>query len=287
MRISELCTLKYDCIVQDAAGDWWLHYYQYKMKKDHTVTVSREVVAVIQEQQQYIRRVLPASFPFLFCSRGSNQQGRRAKGERALDFFPVPKPPSSPTLNYHLNVLAEQHDIKDASGNRWHFSSHQFRHTVGTSMINRNVPIHIVARYLGHESLRMTQTYAHIHDQTLKDEIAKLHGKIVNVSGTVVESKPELDTGDLQWFKRHVHAQELPNGSCALPAVQQQCPHANACLTCTHFRTTVEFLEQHKRQLAQTEEIIEKAKANGWTRQVEMNERVAENLRKIIQSLEL
>lgn len=286
MRISELCTLKFDCLSQDASGDWWLHYYQHKMKKDHTVVIPRELVSVIQEQQQFIREHLGSEYSYLFCSRTVAGKRVALRHTLAKDFVPVPKPPGSSTLNHALNVLADLKDIRSASGDRWHFHCHQFRHTVGTSMANRGVPIHIIARYLGHETLQMTMTYTHIHDQTLKDAIAKIQGRIVDVTGKVVEVRTDLDTGDLQWFKRHVHAQALPNGSCALPAPQQQCPHANACLTCTHFRTTVEFLDQHKEQLAQTEQILEKAKANNWVRQVEMNERVAENLQKIVNSLE-
>jgi len=154
-------------------------------------------------------------------------------------------------------------------------------------MINRGVPIHIVQRYLGHESPEMTLRYARIYDQTLKQEVAKFHGKVVNIAGQVVESQnPEFDTADLQWFKRNIQAQALPNGSCALPAPMKECPHANACLTCTHFRTTIEFLAHHQEQLQQTEKLIEKANANGWTRQVEMNEQVSKNLRTILTSLE-
>lgn len=111
----------------------------------------------------------------------------------------------------------------------------------------------------------MTSIYAWIHDQTLKEELAKYQVKTVDIAGQVIESlNPELDTADLQWFKKSVQAQALPNGSCALPSIQQGCPHANACLTCTHFRTTIEFLAMHKEQLEQTEKIIEKAKANKY-----------------------
>ncbi|MGG6237779.1 hypothetical protein ACQ4N7_03990 [Nodosilinea sp. AN01ver1] len=122
----------------------------------------------------------------------------------------------------------------------------------------------------------------------LKKEIAKFHGKIVDITGKVIELDPnsEVDTSDYQWFKRNIQAQSLSNGSCALPVHQKECPHANACLTCSHFRTTTEFLDQHKAQLLQTEELLEKAKVNGWQRQIEMNERVAQNLHRIISKLE-
>lgn len=278
MRISELVNLHFDCLLQDKAGDWFLRYYQFKMKKEITIPISREVVRVIQEQQRYIREHLDPAFPYLFCSNG---------GLRRPKFKPVPKVMTRKTLPNYLNSLAERHNICNSSGVRWHFQTHQFRHTVGTRMINNGVPQHIVQRYLGHESPEMTSTYAHIHDQTMKAEIAKFQGKVVNIAGQVVEPNDiEADGSDLQWFKRSINAQALPNGSCALPTISQGCPHANACLTCTHFRTSIEHLSEHKKQLKQTEKLIEKAKENGWTRQAEMNESVKANLNNIIAGLE-
>ena len=272
-RISEICTLNFDCLRQDAQGDWFLFHYQRKMKKEDIVPIAKETATIIREQQQFVINEWGNDFPYL---------------------FPVSKPygKGQPIKQYsfaeHINWLAKEKNICDVNGRLWRLQAHQFRHTLGTSMINNGVPIHVVSRYLGHTSLEMTLTYAHIHDQTLKKEFVKFQGKLVDVTGKVVEVD-ELNSAndiDLQWFKRNVQAQALPNGSCALPAPMKECPHANACLTCTHFRTTIEFLDQHKEQLEQTEKIIDKAKVNGWQRQVEMNERVANNLQNIIHSLE-
>ena len=58
MRISELLHLKQDCLLQDKAGDWFLRYYQFKMKKEITVPISRELVRVIQEQCRYVQEHL-------------------------------------------------------------------------------------------------------------------------------------------------------------------------------------------------------------------------------------
>lgn len=280
-RVSEVCTLPFNPLLQDTHGDWFLVHFQSKMKKEATIPISREVAAVIQEQQQ--------------CVKGDY-------GDECQYLFPTPpkfctqetstkrygKPIYQKNVNLLLNKLAQEKGIKDTSGKIWNFQSHQFRHTIGTSMINNGVPIEIVKRYLGHETFEMTMRYAHIHDQTLKQEFTKFQSKVVDITGKVVEPvNPELDTPDLQWFKKNTQAQALPNGSCALPTIMQECPHANACLTCTHFRTTIEFLDQYKQQLDVTEKIIEKAKANNWTRQVEMNERVANNLQNIINALEV
>jgi len=72
--------------------------------------------------------------------------------------------------------LAEEFNITDSLGKRWNFQTHQFRHTVGTRMVNSGVPMHII-RYLGHESPAMTQVYAHIHDATLKKKLLSFIAK--------------------------------------------------------------------------------------------------------------
>lgn len=291
MRISELCRLKFDCLRQDSAGDWWLNYYQFKMKKDHIIIISRELAGVIQAQQNYIRNNLDSSFEYLFCGRSMGSKR----------FMPLNKPMCPKPFTNFLKRLIIANNICTASGTPWNLTAHQFRHSVGTRMINNDVPQHgifggnnssqkmphIIQRYLGHDSPNMTATYAHLFDSTLKKEIAEYHGRTVNISGQILSAEnPEIETSDLQWFKRNVHAQALPNGSCARPIIKGDCPHANACLTCGDFRTTPEFLDQHKEQLEQTEQIIEKAKVNNWQRQVEMNDKIKTNLENIISSLE-
>ena len=101
-----------------------------------------------------------------------------------------------------------------------------------------------------------------------------------------VPEEGPLDTGDLRWFTRNVLAQALPNGYCAIPVIAGPCPHPNACLNCAHFRTDASFLDVHKAELRDTERVITKANANGWTRQIEMNERKRNNLVNIVTSLE-
>ena len=74
---------------------------------------------------------------------------------------------------------------------------------------------------------------------------------------------------------------------CSLPLTQNRCPHANACLTCSHFRTSKQYLERHKSQREETQKVIENAKQHGWQRIVEMNTEVVNNLNSIISTLEL
>lgn len=271
MRISELCKLSFDCLLQDAQGDFFLRYYQYKMKKEHSVPISKEVVAVIQEQKQFVKETYGQQ-SYLFPSPQKWHKGEPTKHQN---------------FSRAINRLASEREICDQSGKIWRFQAHQFRHTVGTRMINSGVPQHIIQRYLGHQSPEMTNVYAHIHDKTLKEEFIKFKDKIVDVTGkTIIPKNIPEENSESQWLKKKILAQALPNGSCALPIVAGECPHANACLSCTHFRTDIRFLDEHKKQLEQTERIIETAQANGWVRQSEMNYKVKTNLESIIAALE-
>jgi len=270
LRIGELLELPINCLKPDAKGDWYIQFRRGKILKEDTLPISRELAVVIQEQQQYIRQELGEGFRYLFCARQSNSW------RNENNFLPQPRVMSINSFVDFLKRLAREFDIRDNSGKCWNFQTHQFRHTVGTRMINNGVPQHIVQRYLGHESPTMTAVYAYIHDQTLKKEIAKYHdSRVVNITGAVVKSdNPELEhDADLQWFRKKVLAQALPNGYCSLP-MGASCLKANACLTCGDFRTTKEFLSLHKEQLERTQEILEKARANEWERQVQINEDV-------------
>jgi site-specific recombinase XerD len=133
---------------------------------------------------------------------------------------------------HRINRLAYDHDIRDATGKLFRFQAHQFRHTVGTRMINLGVPHHIIQRYLGHKGPEMTSRYAHIHDTTMKDKLSEyLKGTLIDVSGKVVSEDGVNDSADLQWFTRSVLAQALTNGYCAIPIVAGPCPHRTLAST--------------------------------------------------------
>lgn len=268
-RIGEICALPLNCTIQDTENDYFLKYYEFKMKKEETIPINHEIAGVIDEQRKWvIERFGADNVKYLFTK---NDYG-------AMD-------PNS--VRTALNQLGLIHGIKDHDGKLWHFQPHQFRHTVGTQMINAGVPAHIVQRYLKHSSPDMTMQYAHLHDSTMKAEFAKFQGKLVDVTGKIITKDTDTNIpADLKWLKRNVLAQALPNGYCSIPIQQGGCPHANACLSCSHFKTTAQFIDQHKSQLQETKKILATAEENGWTRQIEMNRNVKSNLENMINALE-
>lgn len=268
MRISELCTLKKDCLLEDKEGDYFLKYYQWKMKKEHIVPVSREVASIIKSQEEKIKREFGLDYKYIFPRKDGS-------------------PLKQDTFRRELNLLAYEKNIVDKSGSLFRFHAHAFRHTVGTRMINNGVPQHIVQKFLGHESPEMTSRYAHIFDETLKSEFSKFKETLVSNKGRIIENPEfnEANETDLQWFKKNINAQVLPNGYCRLPVIAGPCPHANACLDCTHFCTSKKFLSQHEEHLAHTKELLSIAKEKQWQRQIETNARVKERLEQIVGTL--
>jgi integrase/transposase-like protein len=281
-RVGELLRLKLDCLKSDGKGGWYVQYYMYKMNKEHTKPISDELARVIQEQQVYIKQTFGDEFPYLFCGRARTESKR---------FIPEPKLMTSTSFISHLKRLTKQFNIKDNSGQLWNFQTHQFRHTVGTRMINAGVPQHIIQRYLGHESPTMTQRYAHIHDETLRKEIEKYHdSRVVNFQGETVELEETIlsSNDDLEWFKKNVQARALEHGYCARPKLLGNCdiPGFDGCYNCPHWRTNQNFLPILKDTLERTEKVIEKARNCGWELQVSKNEPIKHNLEKVIKSLE-
>ncbi|MBD2778218.1 tyrosine-type recombinase/integrase [Iningainema tapete] len=287
LRVGELLQLPVDCLKQDTKGNWYLQFMQQKMSKEHIIPISSELAAVIIEQQKYIQGHLGKNFEYLFCSRSQSSTKKSF-----YDFRPKPSVMGYRSFMKFLKILAEDFDIKDNSGKRWNFETHQFRHTVGTRMINNGVPQHIIQRYLGHETPAMTAVYAHIYDETLRKEIEKFHSsRVVNIFGEVVELEETVlsSNDDLEWFKKNVQARALEHGYCARPRMLGDCdiPGFDGCYNCPHWRTNKNFLPILKSTLERTNNVIKKAQNCGWELQVNKNTPIKENLELVIKTLEV
>jgi integrase len=271
LRISSAAGLAFDCTVTDADGAPYLRYYNTKMKREALVPVDDELFALIGEQKQRVLQRFPAGAPVLFPRQNGNLTGRR--------------PISGSTYRDALYRWLEDCDVRDEHGQPAHLTPHQWRHTLGTVLINRDVPQHVVQKILDHDSPLMTAHYARLSDKTVREHWER--ARKVNAEGQPVQISPDGPLGDAAWAKQQLSraTQALPNGYCQLPLVKT-CPHANSCLTCPMFVTTAEFLPQHHAQRQATLQIISAAEANGHARVAEMNKQVIGNLDKIIATLE-
>lgn len=270
LRISDATRLPFDCLVYDHDGAPYLRYYNHKMKREALVPIDDELHQMIAEHQRQILRHRPAGIPVLFPRPRANLDGTRPIG--------------ASTYRSALNRWLQRCHVNDELGRPVHLTPHQWRHTLGTRLINRDVPQEVVRRILDHDSHAMTEHYARLQDTTIRRHWEA--AEKVNHRGEHVKIDPDGPLADATWARARLAraTQALPNGCCALPAVQT-CPHANACLTCPMFLTTADYLPLHRAHHAKTLQIITSATEAGHTRVAEMNQQIADNLEKIITAL--
>jgi hypothetical protein len=271
LRVSDALKLPFDCITLDADKAPYLRYYNHKMNREALVPIDDQLRQLISEQQRRVLDRWPDGVPVLFPRPLTNPDGH--------------KPIGSHSYREALNRWLHQCDIRDEHGQPVHLTPHQWRHSLGTTLINRDVPQEVVRKILDHDSHVMTAHYARLSDTTIRRHWEQ--ARKVNASGETVTIDPNGPLAEASWAKHRLSraTQALPNGYCGLPLVKT-CPHANACLTCPVFITTAEFLPQHRQHHQQVVQIITKAEAGGQTRMAEMNRQVADNLENIITALE-
>jgi integrase/recombinase XerD len=159
-RVGELCELSIDCLSQEL-GNYYLTRFARKQRKTLKVPISPEIASVIQAAQL---------------------RAKAEYGDDVMYLFPknAVKPFSLGTFNRKINDYINKQQITDESGQLWHFTSKQCRHTVATRLINSGVSQPTIQRFLGHETPTMTDVYAQIHDQTLKKAFFEYQNRIKN-----------------------------------------------------------------------------------------------------------
>jgi integrase len=271
LRVTDALRLPADCLVADADGAPYLRYFNHKMKRDALVPIDEQLRELIAEHRKRTAERWPAGTPGLFPRPTKNIDGTH--------------PIASSTYRAALLRWLAACDIRDEHGQPVHLTPHQWRHTLGTRLINRDVPQEVVRRILDHDSAQMTGHYARLHDTTVRRQWEA--ARKIDIHGATVTLDPAGPLAEAAWAKQRLGraTQALPNGYCGLP-VQQSCPHANACLTCPMFLTTAEFLPQHRQHRQQLLQLVTAAEARGQQRLAEMNRQVLRNLDNIITALD-
>jgi Phage integrase family len=247
-RASEIRTCEFDClsavpdrVVEDADGAEVLRFRYAQTKigiAPDSILVDREVAAVIEEQQAWVRQRFPGlAARFLFVQRTGNRRGD--------------KPYPSGTYAWMLREFSNLVRITNCKGRRVQLShTHRFRHTKLTRLAELSLPIHVLQRYAGHATPMMSMHYIaqreeHAEQAFLATTKLKADGTRVVFSREDHDSLHLLDRAD----------RFLPNGWCLLPPLQT-CDKGNACLTCSVFVTDATHHDVLARQLHETNELI-------------------------------
>jgi integrase len=272
LRISHILRLPIDALQRDPIGHGCLRVMDTKVRREHVLPLTDKLAAHLHSQREAVIRRWP--------------EGRR------LMLFPRPtgnpdgqRPYAYGTFRDRLDEWIIRCDVRDEHGRPLRVTAHQFRHTLGTRMINNGVPQHVVQEWLNHRSPQMTAHYARLRQETLRREW-EAYRERVNIEGSVVVLDPSAPETQAEWMKHNLHtaAETLPNGFCGRP-LQRECEVPNACLTCSDFLTDETFLPVHEEQRTATVAMVEAAEQRGHRRMAETNRRVLASLDNIIAGL--
>ena len=288
MRCNELALLKKNCLIQE--GDKWkIFWYRNKGKDYHDVPITRTIAKVIQEQIEYIEKLWVSDWEYLFC----DYYGISKTDINHPKLKPVPKTITEGKipLSLALKCLINSENIREENGKLIEFSSRLMRPSRLTELFEQGHDLAIVSAWAGHKELATTGTYyINISSEQIEKEAGHIQKALFNREGKPVyyESLPRSF-----WKNRQAYKLELPSdhintpiyGYCGLP-LEQGCDKFRACYTCINFVATLEKLPQYIKTRNELRAKESRAKSHGQDVLVEQFGKQADQLEKIITSLQ-
>lgn len=290
MRPYELALLKKDCLEQ--VGDKWkLVWWRKKGKKfhQHSVPITTTIAKVVQEQLEYINALWGMDWEYLFCHYHNVSESNPAHPR----LKPVKKviPTTGSPLQKAIRTLIEAENIRDDNGELGKFQTRLVRETRLTELFLKGHDLSVVSAWAGHRRLATTANfYTQVTCEQIEKEAGHIQSALVNTDGKKIyyESMPKSF-----WDNPVAHELEIAGthvntpiyGYCGLD-LDEECDKFRACYTCRFFVAKPEKLTQYANLRDKLREKQERALANGHGVLVEQFARQADQLDKIIASLQ-
>lgn len=261
MRIGDLLKLRIDCIKPHLISGYTIEWTQYKGRKDKApMPVRSECVAAIEKLIEITAEL---------------RDEADEKDKDTLMIWRVPQGRGTGSVsvitaqtfsqNWFRDFI-KRNNIKDANGDYYNLTSHQFRRTLGTDMLSKGTNINVIQQVLGHSDPSVTKRfYADIKDKE-RAEVFKSVGVIGNINQ--IQSDVFDNVSEFEWFKANRDKGAcMCDGYCTKPVVDGKiCDRLlkrQKCYTCSRYITTPEYLEAHKQHLANLEKQLEEGAIYG------------------------
>ena len=118
--------------------------------------------------------------------------------------------------------------LRDATGDPLRYTPHDLRRIFATEAVTGGLPVHIVARLLGHANINTTQAYMAVFD----DELIKSYRAFLQQRRATRPTAEYREPTDDEWreFQQHFETRKLALGECGRP-YGTDCKHEHALLT--------------------------------------------------------
>ncbi|QIB28086.1 site-specific integrase [Caloranaerobacter azorensis] len=235
-----------ECLQYDLDGDpmLYLDHRIAKIPKDLRIPLTHlkdskgnnMVERAILRQIDRVKNLPPApdGYKYLFREIKMDNRGL-GEGKVILDRENNPIVDSISYSTFNTNIvlpkICNEIPLKNIDSSIYQISTHQFRHTVATEMIDAGVDIYAIKEFLGHSSIAMTEKYIKVYQQRLKKEFKE---KLSKSDATDIKNdlQEQVQLYDNKWVKNKIIGVfELGDGCCEHPYKMPSCPHM-ACKTC-------------------------------------------------------
>lgn len=259
IRFSEASGLRADSLKVNENGEYSLVIELYKTRRSHIVPITGSVAEIIMKAIEFSR------------DRPGNTSG--------YAFYDKADHPITRTVFVaSLQKVVKSLGILDDNGLPLHIATHRFRASLVTEYINSGVDVESIRMLLGHKSSEALWRYARIHSKTA-----------VELMGPVMEKRSSFMKGNNGNFLEEKPVQEsmcLSNGTCERALDAGVCEEAHQCYDCIYFKSDARFLGIYKRQLYETQRLLNYAEGKGMKRIIEQSQRTIKGLRKAIEQAE-
>lgn len=262
MRIGDLLKLRIDCIKPHLISGYIIEWTQHKGRKDKAPMPARsECVVAIEKLIEVTAELRDEADE---KDKDTLMIWRVPVGKGAGKVMPISKGTFGTVW---FDKFIKDNNIKDANGDYYNLTSHQFRRTLGTDMLSKGTNINVIQQVLGHSDPSVTKRfYADVKDKE-RAEVFKSIGVIGNINQ--IQSSAFDNVSEFEWFKANKDkcVAGLCDGYCTKPVTNGNiCPRLlkrQKCYTCSRYITTPEYLEAHKQHLANLEKQLEEGAIYG------------------------
>ena len=262
MRLGDLLNLQIDCIKPHLVSGYTISWFDHKNRKE------RPPMPVRIECAQAVQKLIEHT-----------EALRKEAGEDIKDKLFIYKTPSKEAKYIgRISVLSQSsmrswlisfvkaHKIVDSNGELYNLRAHQFRRTLGTDMLSKDVGLNVIQQVLGHSDPIVTKRfYADIKDKN-RAEVFKNIGIIGNID--LIDDSAFENSSEKEWFQANKHkGAALCDGYCTKPfedgKVCDRLLKRHKCYSCSRYITTPEYLQAHRDHLARLEKQLEEGAIYG------------------------
>jgi integrase len=172
----------------------------------------------------------------------------------------------STTVRKLLIRALDRCDLRDAAGEPLRYTAHDFRRMFATDAVAGGLPVHILARLLGHTSLNTSQAYTAVFN----DDLVRTYRAFLDKRRAQRPEAEYREPTDEEWrdFQQHFQERKLELGQCGRP-YGTSCKHEHSCIRCPSLRLDPTARTRLVEIAANLRDRIKEARMNGWLGEVQ------------------